>query len=143
MKAKGIICIFLAFVLAASLLPAVGFAASAAHGSHALQDDENCSLHDGWTAIGTEQQLRDLANNGGSGFLTQDIYLAETIRIKSDVELCLNGYSIIQTNVDTQIKHSVLKIKENKTLTLYDKTDNHDEKDDTKNSNEIHRSSSR
>ena len=124
MKVKGIICILLAFVLAASLLPAVVFAMPAAHGSHALQDDDSCSLHDGWTAIGTEQQLRDLANNGGSGFLTQDIYLEDTIRINSDVELCLNGYSIIQTNVDTNIKRCVLEIKENKTLTLYDKTDN-------------------
>ena len=109
MKAKGIICILLAFVLAASLLPVVVFAVPAAHGSHALQDDDSCSLHDGWTAIGTEQQLRDLANYGGSGFLTQDIYLEDTIRINSDVELCLNGYSIIQTNVDTHIRHSVLK----------------------------------
>lgn len=124
MKGKGIICILLAFVLAASLLPVVGFAAAAAHGSHALQDNENCALHDGWTAIGTLQQLQDLANNGGSGFLTQDIYLSDTIRINSDVELCLNGYSIIQTNVDTQIKHSVLKIAANKTLTIYDKSDN-------------------
>ena len=124
MKAKGIICILLAFVLAASLLPVVGFAVSAAHGSHALQDDDSCSLHDGWTAIGTEQQLRDLADYGGSGFLTQDIYLADTIRINSDVELCLNGYSIIQTKVDSQNKSSVLKIEVNKTLTLYDKTDN-------------------
>ena len=124
MKAKGIISVLLAFVLITALLPTAVSAAPEAHCSHDSQDDDSCSLHNGWTAIATEEQLDNLARNGGSGFLTQDINISQEIRINSNVELCLNGYSIIQTNVDTNIKHSVLKIEENKTLTLYDKTDN-------------------
>ncbi len=124
MKAKGIISVLLAFVLITALLPTAVSAAPEAHCSHDSQDDDGCLLHNGWTAIATKEQLDDLARNGGSGFLTQDINISEEIKINSNVELCLNGYSIIQTNVDTNIKHSVLKIEENKTLTLYDKSDN-------------------
>ena len=124
MEKRHIISFLLVFVLITALLPTAVSAAPEAHCSHDSQDDDGCLLHNGWTAIATEEQLDDLARNGGSGFLTQDINISNEIKINSNVELCLNGYSIIQTNVDTNIKHSVLKIEENKTLTLYDKTDN-------------------
>ena len=91
------------------------------HQAHDEKDDENdnCECHKGWKVIHNWDELKSLGEDGGSGYLVDNIEISETFSIESgkNVNLCLNGYSITQTaDVDTIIVYG--------TLNLYDKKDN-------------------
>ena len=78
---------------------------------HLLCQTANCALdHNGsnagaghsdsdkveFTAVSTEQQLKNAANTGGSVYLTGDIELTSTINVSTGktLDLCLNGHKI-------------------------------------------------
>ena len=92
-----------------------------AHVAHGAYVDKTCSEHAGWEEIKDQAGLEKLGMEGGSGYLADNIEISETFTIEpgKTVNLCLNGYSIIQ-NADDQTD----TITVYGTLNLYDKKDN-------------------
>ena len=126
MKKNGrrILSVILTAVMVFALLPVFGKpmvvkAEDPQEHVHENQDT-NGSLHSGWTKISTWTELKSLGENGGNGYLVNDIKISGIFIINSDktVNLCLNGCSVIQTadNTDTITVYG--------TLNLYDKKDN-------------------
>ncbi len=88
------------------------------HQDHDKQDDETCSLHEGWIAW-TETET--LPNEPGYYFLTKDVMLAEIWMAPPAVtHLCLNGHKIIQSADES----AVIYVSSDATLYLYDLTNN-------------------
>ena len=88
---------------------------------HVHEDkDTDGSNHSNWKKISSWDDLKSLGKDGGSGYLVDNIKISRTLTIYSDitVNLCLNGYSITQTEdyIDTITVYG--------TLNLYDKKDN-------------------
>ena len=110
MKKRGrrILSIILTAVMVFALLPVISMPivvkaddVPQEHQAHDEKDDENdnCKYHKGWKAIHNWDELKSLGEDGGSGYLVDNIEISETFTIKSGktVNLCLNGYSITQT----------------------------------------------
>ena len=91
-----------------------------AHVAHDKQDTKD-SLHSNWKKISSWDDLKSLGEDGGSGYLGNNIEIYKRFDIESGkiVNLCLNGYSIIQ-NADDQTNTIIVY----GTLNLYDKKDN-------------------
>ena len=70
------------------------------HQAHDERADNNCSCHEGWVPISSATELNRLFSCGGSGYLTNDIEgrLNTFLSSGDEVNLCLNGYSITQTD---------------------------------------------
>ena len=87
---------------------------------HENQDTKG-SDHSGWEKISTWDDLKKLGEKGGSGYLGNNIEISKRFDIESGkiVNLCLNGYSIIQ-NADDQTNTIIVY----GTLNLYDEKDN-------------------
>ncbi len=86
-------------------------------------EHEDCDMgaleHKGWKSISDSASLMSIGGKDGYWFLTDDIEITETLKIESGktINLCLNGFSITQTeNFDTIAVYG--------TLNLYDKKDN-------------------
>ena len=122
---KRILSFILTAVMIFALLPVIGkpmvvkaIPSPQTHGEH-----EKCDMgaleHKGWKSISDAASLMSIGGKDGYWFLTDDIEITETLKIESGktVNLCLNGFSITQTeNFDTIVVYG--------TLNLYDKKDN-------------------
>ncbi|SDJ70638.1 Listeria/Bacterioides repeat-containing protein [Lachnospiraceae bacterium G41] len=88
------------------------------HGAHA---DKTCEEHEGWEEIKDQAGLEKLGTEGGKGYLTNDIKINDVISIEpgKTVDLCLNGYAIIQWSD----KKEVLAVN-GEALNLYDESGN-------------------
>ena len=120
---KRILSFILTAVMIFALLPVFGkpmvVKAENPQGHVHDNQDTNGSLHSGWKEISTWKELEDLGKTGGSGYLVNDIEISETWKVDTSnpVNLCLNGYSILQIfGEDT--------ISVNGTLNLYDSESN-------------------
>ncbi|MBO4703060.1 MAG: InlB B-repeat-containing protein [Lachnospiraceae bacterium] len=115
MKKSGrrILSIILTAVMIFALLPVFGKPIVV------KADDVQEHDHSNWDEISTSKQLMELGENGGSGYLVNNIEISEPFIIYSGktVNLCLNGFSITQTE-------DVNTITVKGTLNLYDKKDN-------------------
>ncbi|MCR4647883.1 MAG: DUF4214 domain-containing protein [Lachnospiraceae bacterium] len=119
-KKRNLIGFFTAFLLIALvsvLLPMTVKAAPAAHTAH-----KGHKTHDGWQAVSSEEDLINLGLKGGSGYLTSNILLSETIRVSGSnaVNLCLNGYNITGKN-DYM---TIIQVENKAVFNLYDETEN-------------------
>ena len=126
---KRILSFILTAVMVFALLPVFGKPmvvkaedTPAEHVMHAEQcsdQETDCKCHKGWKAISTWKDLKSLGEDGGSGYLSNNIKISEPFDIDSGktVNLCLNGYSITQT-ADCNTIVVVGK------LNLYDEKDN-------------------
>ena len=122
---KRILSFILTAVMIFVLLPVIGkpmvvkaIPSPQTHGEH-----EKCDMgaleHKGWKSIDDATTLMGIGEKGGYWYLTDNINITEALEIKYGitVHLCLNGYSITQTeNFDTIDVYG--------TLNLYDKKDN-------------------
>ncbi len=128
MKEKGrrILSFILTAVMIFALMPVFGKPMvvkaddAPAHVAHENKDTDG-SNHSNWKKISSWDDLKSLGEDGGSGYLVDNIEISETFKIESDitVNLCLNGYSITQTADDFTDTITVRG-----TLNLYDKKDN-------------------
>ena len=129
-RARRILSVILTAVMIFALLPVIGNpmvvkaedtpAEHVAHDEKCSAEETDCEYHKGWTKISTWTELKSLGEDGGNGYLVNDIKISGIFIINSDktVNLCLNGCSVIQTadNTDTITVYG--------TLNLYDKKDN-------------------
>ncbi len=95
---------------------------SEVHTAHTGSDTDG-SKHEGWTPISSEADLKNFGENGGCGYLTNDIELTEVFVPEAYpvlFNLCLNGHSITQT---CDGEASVIEIGECD-LYLFDETGN-------------------
>ncbi len=129
-RARRILSVILTVVMIFALLPVIGNpmvvkaedtpAEHVAHDEQCSAEETDCEYHKGWTKISTWTELKSLGENGGNGYLVNDIKISGIFIINPDktVNLCLNGCSVIQTadNTDTITVYG--------TLNLYDKKDN-------------------
>ena len=123
MKKRGrrILSVILTAVMVFALLPVfskpmvVKADDAPAHVPHTEQDDRGCRLHGVSMPISTEYDLKQLLEYRFEGYLINDIEITDTLEIKfgKTISLCLNGYSITQTE-----DKDVFSIKGN--LHLYD-----------------------
>ena len=122
---KRILSFILTAVMIFALLPVIGkpmvvkaIPSPQTHGEH-----EKCDMgaleHKGWKSISDAASLMSIGGKDGYWFLTDDIEITETLKIESGktVNLCLNGFSITQTE-----NYRTITVKG--TLNLYDKKDN-------------------
>ena len=127
---KRILSFILTAVMIFALLPVIGNpmvvkaedtpAEHVAHDEKCSAEETDCEYHKDWTKISTWTELKSLGEDGGSGYLVDNIEISEAFRIKSGktVNLCLNGYRITQT----KDFHNTIIV--DGTLNLYDKKDN-------------------
>ena len=129
MKEKGrrILSVILTAVMVFALMPVIGNPmvvkaedTPAEHVAHENKDTDG-SNHSNWEKISSWDDLESLGENGGNGYLVDNIEITKkSFEIKESitVNLCLNGFSITQTEdlPDTIIVFG--------TLNLYDKKDN-------------------
>lgn len=66
------------------------------------------------TGITNAEGLKSLFETGGSGYLSNDIALTDSLTVSADVSLCLNG-KVLDINGD-----NVIDIENNSTLSIYD-----------------------
>ena len=84
------------------------------HEDHDKQDDDKCSLHEGWTAWTKDNEL---PSEPGYYYLATDIALSDTWSAPPGAtNLCLNGYKIVQTKVDS----ATIYVSSDASLNLYD-----------------------
>ncbi|MBO4784114.1 MAG: hypothetical protein J5521_05155, partial [Lachnospiraceae bacterium] len=116
MKKSGrrILSIILTAVMVFALLPVISMPIVV------KADDVQEHDHNNWVKISTSDQLMKLGEDGGSGYLVNNINIdiSETFRIwpGETVNLCLNGYSITQT----RDKNDTITVYG--TLNLYDES---------------------
>ena len=122
---KRILSFILTAVMIFALLPVFGkpMVVKAIPSPQDHAEHEDCDMgaleHKGWKSISDAASLMSIGGKDGYWFLTDDIEITETLKIESGktVNLCLNGFSITQTeNFDTIVVYG--------TLNLYDKKDN-------------------
>ena len=123
MKKSGrkVLSIIMAAVMVFALLPvfSMPMAVKAAPEKH-THNGTNDSAHEGWMAIATEEDYRKLINDGGSGYLANDITINKPYSVSGKVvNLCLNGHNIIQ-----KADADCIKILRKGTLNLYDEVYN-------------------
>ncbi len=102
-------------------MPLQAKAETKVHTAHTGSDTDG-SKHEGWTPIGTAEDLYNLAKTGGKGYLTKNIAI-EMMHISGnkEVNLCLNGYSL-EGGLDCKI--NTIELREGAELNLYDESKN-------------------
>ena len=122
---KRILSFILTAVMVFALFPVFGkpMVVKAIPSPQDHAEHEDCDMgaleHKGWKSISDAASLMSIGGKDGYWFLTDNINITETLKIESGktVNLCLNGFSITQTeNADTIVVYG--------TLNLYDKKDN-------------------
>ena len=90
---KRILSFVLMAVMVFALLPVFGMPIVV------KADDVQEHDHSNWVGISSSKQLIELGENGGNGYLVNDIEISKPFSIHPNktVNLCLNGKSIIQT----------------------------------------------
>ncbi|MCR4648794.1 MAG: DUF4214 domain-containing protein [Lachnospiraceae bacterium] len=127
MLQKNLMIILMALMFIVSVafisIPMTAYAAPAIHTAHKGSDKDG-SKHEGWTAISSENDLKELGEKGGSAFLTKDITIKKSAFViceDKEVNLCLNGHKIIQAK-ESETETVSLSIKSK--LNLFDESGN-------------------